>query len=100
MSPKIVSARPHEAYYFRRMGRPNLRYEGGRRPGIKGRVGYLRGSVIDANGGEVMRTRSSQLAGVIARALNGETVPRGSVEDPSPLARYTVSRGRRPSEYV
>jgi len=53
----------------------------------------MRGLVEEAaSGAFVMRTRSPQLADVIARLLNGESVPPRAVADPSGLPRYSASR--------
>jgi hypothetical protein len=67
-----------------------------RRSGIGGRVGFMRGAVIDEIADcEVMRTRSPSLADVIARILNGEDLDRRDVSTRSPLARYQVARDPR-----
>ena len=39
-----------------------------------------------------MRTRSPRLASAIADLLNGETVERAEIDDPSPVPRYSVVR--------
>jgi hypothetical protein len=72
-------------------------YQGRRRSGVKGRLGLFRGVVLDVSGNAVASTRSPRLAHVIARALNGENLPRRKVDDASPLSRYTVGRTQSPS---
>jgi hypothetical protein len=67
-----------------------------RRRGVVGRVGFLRGVVIDENGGyAVMRTRSPGLAEVVTRILNGEDLEPRSVVARSPLTRYHVAHDLR-----
>jgi hypothetical protein len=55
----------------------------------------MRGEVLDQSGSPVIETRSAQLAEVIARLLNGQSVEQSDVEDRASLPRYQLSHGMR-----
>ncbi len=53
----------------------------------------MRGEVVARDGSPVMQTRSTHLADVIARLLNGQQVERRSVDDQAVVPRYQLSHG-------
>jgi hypothetical protein len=70
-------------------------YTGGRRQGVSGLLSFYRGVVWDERGHEVLRARSTEMAKLIARILNGDAIEGRAVDEPSGLSRYSVQEDPR-----
>jgi hypothetical protein len=60
---------------------------------MRGIVGLMRGEVLRGDGVLTMRTRSVELAEVVARLLDGEQVEGREVDDRALIPRYQLSHG-------